>query len=99
MLGLLQVKLDHSLILSSLTNLPPFRTRLLASEYSLVLASLLSSYALSVASITGNGGAANVVEDRRKIGLGSGMDESEVGRVLRDLQGEIGGEDKWRAMF
>jgi hypothetical protein len=71
----------------------------LASEYSTILASLLSSYALSVGSISGNGGAANVVEDRRKVGLGSGMDESEVGRVLRDLQGEIGGETRWKAMF
>jgi len=38
------------------------------------------------------------VGEQRKVGMGAGMDESEVGRVLRDLKGEVGG-DRWRGMF
>jgi hypothetical protein len=39
-----------------------------------------------------------MVGDGSKVGLGTGVDESEVGRVLRDLKGEVGGE-RWRGMF
>lgn len=88
-----KIKSDHALLLSSLTLLPSSQTRLLPSEYLTILASLASSYALSVA-----GGGSGGLDEQRKVGLGSGMDESEVGRVLRDLKGEVGGE-RWRGMF
>ncbi|CED85291.1 Origin recognition complex, subunit 1, and related proteins [Phaffia rhodozyma] len=97
-----RLKYNHSLILSSLTSLPPSKTRLTSSEYLSILTSLSSSYALDVASSTigqGSGlGSVNVVDDFRRIALGVGLDDSEVGRVLRDLKGEIGGE-MWRGMF